>query len=130
MKDWITVKEAGEILEVTPRQVINRIHRGKLKAKKDGRVWLVHASLKEASPVTGETSEEVSEVTGEVPQEAYDQVKEQVEYLKEQIKKKDEQISQLHQLLMVSEGNYQQLLEDRRPFWKRWGKRKKTREEQ
>ena len=116
MAEWITVKEAGELLSISSRQVINRVHRGKLRAKKDGRIWLIHSSLSEEVEVTGETSEEVSEEAGEV----YRKLEEMVDYLKAQIEEKDKQISELHQMLMMSEGNQRQLLEDKRPWWQRW----------
>ena len=47
MEEWITVKEAAKLLEVSERQVLNRIHTSKLKAKCEGRLWLVHSSLSE-----------------------------------------------------------------------------------
>ena len=49
MNEWITVKEAAEILEISERQVRNRATSGKLKAKRDGNRWLIHGSLSEAS---------------------------------------------------------------------------------
>ena len=137
MTEWITVKEAGGLLGISSRQVINRIHRGKLKAKKDGRLWQVHSSLSEADKVTGETSEEVFEesgeaspVTGETSQEAYKKLEEMVDYFKGQIEEKDKQISELHQMLMVTERSRQQLLEDKRPFWLKWFKKKLDSQEQ
>lgn len=36
-----TVREAAEKLGLTPQQVLNRIKRQKIKAKKKGWIWLV-----------------------------------------------------------------------------------------
>ena len=49
MAEWITVEEAAGALHVSKRQVLNRIHTGKLKAKRDGCIWFVHSSLSELS---------------------------------------------------------------------------------
>lgn len=45
MKEWLTVKEASELLKISRRQVLNRVHEGKLKAKRNGKLWLIHNSL-------------------------------------------------------------------------------------
>ncbi len=39
--DYLTTKEAGEILKVTPQRVLVLIHAGRLPAKKVGRDWLI-----------------------------------------------------------------------------------------
>ena len=121
MKEWLTVKEAGELLEISSRQVINRIHRGKLQARKDGRIWQIHRSLAEAPPVTEEAPEEAGvmpPVTGEA--ELIKELRERRQDQKGQIEEKDKQMSELHQMLMVSESNQRQMLEDKRSWWERW----------
>ncbi len=39
--DYLTTKEAGEILNVTPQRILVLIHAGRLPAKKVGRDWLI-----------------------------------------------------------------------------------------
>lgn len=136
MAEWITVKEAGELLKISDRQVINRIHRGKLKARKDGRLWQVHSSLSEEAPVTGEAltvTEEVPSKAGEAAQvtgetDLVKELKERILDQKEQIARMEERLASesdrrdalILQITRITEQN-QLLLEDKRsPFWKRW----------
>ncbi len=140
MEEWVTVSEASQLLEISERQVLNRIYSGKLQAKKDGNKWLIHKSLSEPS----EPSEEVLEVSRRASRSGNltNHFKGQIEHLKEQINLKDEQIiekdkqierlqsqidekdnqmERLHQLLAIEKTQTQQLLERQLlPFWKRW----------
>lgn len=90
--EWVTVSEASEILEISERQVLNRIYKGKLQAKKDGKKWLIHRSLSEPS----EPSEEVLEVSRRASrsEDLINHFKEQFEHLKEQIEQKDQQLAE------------------------------------
>ena len=45
--EWITVKEAAELLNVSDRYVRNLAAKGKLDARRDGNRWLIHSSLSE-----------------------------------------------------------------------------------
>lgn len=129
MAEWITVKEAGELLKISDRQVINRIHRGKLKARKDGRLWQVHSSLSEEAPVTGEAltvTEEVPSKAGEAAQvtgetDLVKELKEQIARMEERLaSESDRRDALILQITRITEQN-QLLLEDKRsPFWKRW----------
>ena len=47
MQEWITVKEAAELLNVSERYVRNLGLKGKLKARRDANRWLIHSSLSE-----------------------------------------------------------------------------------
>ncbi len=49
MEEWITVKEAAQIRNCTERNIIKLIDKGELKAKKDGRRWLVLMDISEPS---------------------------------------------------------------------------------
>ena len=80
-KEWLTVSEASEVLEISERQVINRINQGKLKAKRDGRRWLIHKLL----------APEVSEVPERSESEIFQKF-EEVELLKRQNLEKDAEI--------------------------------------
>jgi len=41
LSNTLTVAEAAKLLGITHQQVLNRIYRGKIKAKKKGWFWLV-----------------------------------------------------------------------------------------
>ena len=116
--DGMTIQEAAKRLGKSESTVRRWIREEKLIATKVNGIWnipdeLVNDYLNEQS--TG----------GQMEPVAY--LKEQVAYLRQQIEEKDKQISELHQLLMAAETRSQQLLEDHRPFWRRWFKRKKLR---
>lgn len=49
MSRYLLVSEAALLLGISKVQVINRIKRGKLKAKKVGRQWMISRSSLEAS---------------------------------------------------------------------------------
>jgi len=85
MTEWITVKEAAELLKISRRQVLNRIHEKRLKAKRDGNKWLIDSSL--------EAPEEEIE---EVP-ESSQNFQVEVEQLKQQLSVKDENIAGLQE---------------------------------
>ena len=74
MAYWMTVKEAAEVLNISRRQVINRIQNGQLKAKRDGRIWLIHESLSVAE-------EEGEEVPKGYSKEEYEKLEEMVEVI-------------------------------------------------
>ncbi len=113
MAEWITV---ADVLKVSERTVRRRIESGKLKARRDGRSWLVHSSLSEEDTDAADVrTDEVLSAESELVKELRERVQDQ----KEQIEEKDKQISELHQMLMVSEANQRQMLEDKRPFWQR-----------
>jgi len=50
-EEWITVKDAARLRQCAERTIIDKIHKGVLQGKKDGRRWLVldwtHTSLDE-----------------------------------------------------------------------------------
>lgn len=140
VEEWVTVAEASQLLELSERQVLNRIYSGKLQGKKDGNKWLIHKSLSEPS----EPSEEVLEVSRRASRsgDLTNHFKEQIDHLKKQMNLKDEQIvekdkqierlqsqidekdnqmERLHQLLAMEKTQTQQLLQHQLlPFWKRW----------
>jgi len=130
--EWIPIKEAAKLLEISERQVLNRIHTGKLKAIREGRLWLVHSSLSKPD----DEAEGFLERSGN---EAFRKLEETVEVLKEQVQKKDKQIEKLQSQLeraneALAEGSHRhdtvvmqmtRLLEyHQQPFWRRWRKRK------
>lgn len=134
MEEWISVKEASEKLNVTPRTVTNWIHQRKLKAKRagDGREWLVHCSM--------ETPEEdwIQDFPENFSEETENSLRKRLEFLEtelemrkkeitlfeqtngilqRQLEERDEQIRELHQLLAMAHKNLEReqlALEDMR----------------
>lgn len=49
MSRYMLVSEAAKLLGLSNMQVINRIKRGKLKAKKVGRQWMISRASVEAA---------------------------------------------------------------------------------
>ena len=88
--EWIPVKEAAKLLEISERQVLNRIHTGKLKAKREGKIWLIHSSL-------SEPNDEAERILKGSDNEAHIKLEETVELLKEQLKEKDKQIEKMQE---------------------------------
>ena len=64
-EEWITVKEAARKLSVSERNVRFKISSGKLKAKREGRRWLVHSSL---SPDVSDKDKQIAKLQEEVSQ--------------------------------------------------------------
>lgn len=124
MAEWITVKEAAELLKISRRQVINKVNTGQLKAKRQGRLWLIHESL-------SDDTEEIKGTSQEVPKDSQDfskeiNLKEMVEFLKKQLEEKDQQINQQQAIIMQLSRNQQLMLESgekkkaRQSWWKRF----------
>lgn len=88
--EWIPVKEAAKLLEISERQVLNRIHTGKLKVKREGKIWLVHSSL-------SEPDNEAEQLLKGSDNEVYLKLEETVELLKGQLKEKDKQIEKMQE---------------------------------
>lgn len=150
MDGWISVKEASEKLNVSPRTVTNWIHQRKLKAKRgaDGREWLVHSSLsapeedwiQDVSEKVSGASEHVSEDDEnssahvlEFLEMELDMRKKEIRMLEQangllqrQLDERDKQIHQLHQLLAMAQTNLQReqlALEDFRQRTRPWWRR-------
>ncbi len=117
MKEWITVKEASQIRNCTERNILKLIGKKELKAKKNGRRWLVFMDTSEQSAEQSPNSTELISVLKAQLQEKDDQISK----LQEQLEEKDNQMERLHQLLAMEKTQTQQLLERQlQPFWKRW----------
>ena len=121
---WITTKEAAELLDISARQVRERASKGKLKAKRKGKNWLIHSSL---SAEVGEAGKSPNGVPGEVSAEAYEKLEQMVQQLQGQVEQKDKQIEQLHIITMQLSRDIesqQKLIEHRQaPWWRRWFRR-------
>jgi len=90
-KEWITVKEAANRLNISERNVRYKIQSNQLKAKRNGKLWLVHSSL------LPETADEAGNPDG-IPTESGD-FTEIIGILKSQLEEKDKQIAKLQEEL-------------------------------
>lgn len=126
MADWLSVKEVAELLKISRRQVINKINAGQLKAKRQGRLWLIHKSLLENPEEIEGTSQEVPENSQDFSREVI-RLEEMVDLLKKQVEEKDQQLSQQQAIIMQLSRNQQLMLESseqkRRSWWSRLWKR-------
>lgn len=132
MSEWITTKEAARILNTSVRNVVAKINKGKLWARREGKIWLVNRSL---SPPP---EEEKGIIT-----ESVKNLTESVNYLKDQIEKKDRLLEELRaelddgrrrsdtiilQLTRQLEQNQRLLEYNRVPWWKRLFRKIETEE--
>lgn len=119
-EEWITTKEAARRLDVSVRRVVDRIHKRKLWARRDGKIWLVHSSL---SPP--------SEDANGVRTASERTLEETVRILTQQIEQKDKQIERQQIIIMQLSRDIesqQKLLEyHRSPWWRRWFRKAATR---
>jgi excisionase family DNA binding protein len=142
MAEWITVKEAAKKLSESERNVRLKIQTGKLKAKRDGRRWLIHSSL--SMPDAEELAAEQKPV-GSQSEDTAAAESELVEVLRERIEKQDQQIERLEdrlkeesdrrdalilQITRITEQNQLLLIEDkRRPsWWQRWRRKSEAKD--
>jgi len=120
-EEWITTKEAAQRLDISVRRVVDRIHKGNLRARRDGKIWLVHSSL---SPP--------SEDANGVRTASERTLEETVRLLTHQIEEKDKQIERQQMIIMQLSRDIesqQKLLEyQRSPWWRRWFKKGGTEE--
>ncbi len=109
MEEWITTAEAANILKVSRRRVTEMARQGKLKAKRDGKNWLVHSSLEQLDGV----DKEVKVIPQGVSEEDYEILKEEFKILKEQLQLKEKELNEKSQKI----GKYEiQLEEERKDF--------------
>lgn len=141
MKGWITVAEASRRLNISERSVRTWIAENKLKARKQGRRWLIAEDSiggyggedAEFSEATADISEDTG---GSLPQELA-KLKIENQFLRAEIEelrkdKQDLQESRTRQdtiIMQLSRNleSQQLLLEDLRrnePFWRRWFRRR------
>lgn len=87
-REWITTKEAADLLGINVRTVVTRIHEGKLKAKREGKSWKVHSSLSPPSE--------------QIPAQNTVENSAALEILTDQLRQKDKQIEGLQKQLEVA----------------------------
>ncbi len=142
-EEWITVKETARKLSVSERNIRFKISSGKLKAKREGRRWLVHSSL---SPDVSDTVRipEEGAIGYRSDTEVVEVLKSELEKRDKQLEEKDKQIAKLQEeasqsgersdtiILQLTRqlDQSQRLLEyHQEPLWRRWFKRKREIEE-
>lgn len=145
MKDWITVAEASQRLDISERSVRTWITEGKLNARKHGRKWLISeesmGSYGGEAPETTDDTEEISANTEADSAHDLEKLRIENEYLKAEVEelrkdKQDLQDSRTRQdtiIMQLSRNaeSQQLMLEDmrsRKSFWQRL-RRKKDRED-
>jgi len=108
MSEWITVKEAAEALKCSARYVRSRAEAGKLRAKKEGNIWLIHSSLtkplesdKEAVGIPTESISESERITG---------LLEEIRWLKERIENQEKELSELRRELAESSTRHDTII--------------------
>jgi excisionase family DNA binding protein len=102
-EEWITTEAASELLGISRRQVVNRIHEGKLKAKKQNGKWLVHSSLSEPSE---KDLQELPQISGKFLGKD-----EMIAYLQSQIESRDTRIEELERRLDQKDAQIERLQE-------------------
>lgn len=117
--EWISTKEAAKLLEISRRSVVDRINKGKLRARRDGKLWLVHSSLLPPS------EEDKSGLTA-----TERQLSATIELLTKQIDEKDKQLERDQIIIMQLSkdiDSQQKLIEYHNvPFWRKWFKKRQT----
>jgi len=119
-QEWITVKDAAKLRQCAERTIIDKIHKGVLQGKKDGRRWLVLVDLSEIPaanlPQNAEDSGIISILKVEL-QERNDQVnklQEQLEKMRQDAADASERSDTI--ILGLTQQN-QLMLEDKRKPW-------------
>ena len=99
--EWLTTQQAADALGCSPRHLRNLIHSGQIWAKRDGKNWLVHSSLKQNPQHQDNPTESQGNSNG-LPMEStmhhdrlFETFEEQINFLKEQLGEKDKQIGNL-----------------------------------
>jgi excisionase family DNA binding protein len=117
--EWISTKEAARRLEISRRSVVDRINKGKLRARRDGKLWLVHSSLLPPS------EEDQGNLTA-----TERQLSATVDILREQLEIKDRQIERdqviILQLTRDIESQQKLIEYQHVPFWRKWFKKGQT----
>ena len=90
MSEWLTVKEAAEALKCSDRYIRNRAEAGKLRAKKEGNIWLIHSSLSPAA----ESSKESSGIPKEAQTELIKQLQSEIIYLRSKLDENHKELSE------------------------------------
>ena len=107
MSEWLTVKEAAEALKCSTRHVRSRAATGKLRARKEGNIWLIHSSL--SKPLESENvplvpSESVSE------SERITSLLEENRWLKERVENQEKDLSELRRELAESSTRHDTII--------------------
>ena len=108
--EWITAKQLAQIRKCSERVIINRIKEGKLKAKRDGKRWLVLLD-----------NVKYAQNTESVPKdsELIAQLKAENEFLRNELSKSREHTDTIILSLTQELRQYRLKIESKKPFWNR-----------
>lgn len=125
--NWITVKEAANILQCSDRHVRNMAATGRLRARKKRNSWLIHISLqeseesdKEAEGVPTESISEFERITSLLDENLW---------LKKRIENQEKELSELrrelaesstrHDTIVMQLSSQLKIVESKKPWYKR-----------
>ena len=129
---WITVKEAAIIRKCSERTIITLIQKKELKAKREGRKWLVlldmpPEDLAEAQPIVSAHDPQLAEVILELRNQL-NKKDEQLDNLQKQLAEKDTAVEEsrqrtdtiIMQLTRQLEQSQKILTAHQEPWYRRW----------
>jgi len=129
---WITVKEAAIIRKCSERTIITLIQKKELKAKREGRKWLVlldmpPEDLAEVQPIISAYDPQLAEVILELRNQL-NKKDEQLESLQKQLAEKDTAVEEsrqrtdtiIMQLTRQLEQSQKMLTAHQEPWYRRW----------
>ncbi len=150
---WVTVKEVAQVRNCSERYVLKLITQNVLKAKKDGRKWLVllegselvrdgsaintqtHQTTTNTKTMSGSDSSELVRIINQQLEDKNNEIK----YLKEQLEQKDRQIetmqksadeaSERSDTIIMTLTHQLALDASKQPWWKRIGRKRKAKDE-
>lgn len=111
---WLTATGASQALGISERTVRRHAKQGQIKSKLEEGRRFFWVDIDRTMPGTATDSGALVE-----------QLRSEVEHLRDQVQVKDKEIDELHQLLMIEKKQGQLLLEYKRPFWRKWFKRRR-----
>jgi excisionase family DNA binding protein len=134
---WITVKEAAMIRKCSERTIITLIQKKELKAKREGRKWLVlldmpPEDLAEVQPIVSAHDPQLAEAILELRNQL-NKKDEQLENLQKQLAEKDTAVEEsrqrtdtiIMQLTRQLEQSQKMLTAHQEPWYRKWFSRTK-----
>ena len=120
MPEWITVKEAAKRKKCTTANIIYYISSGKVEARKERGRWQINPETLETEKDFSSSSDVLLVLEGQL------KVKdEQIASLQEELSQSRDQSNQI--IAALTQQN-QLMLEDKRPWYQRWFKRREENE--
>ena len=137
MDEWITVKEAAAIRKCSERTIITLIQKNELKAKREGRKWLIlldmpQEDLAEEQPKDSALTPQLAEVISELRNQL-SKKDEQIDNLQKQLAEKDTTVEDsrqrtdtiIMQLTRQLEQSQMMLSAHQEPWYRKWFRKSK-----